>query len=185
MVLEREKLYTVEEFWEITQLPENENRRLELDEGVIVEMGASSKLNTVVAGRIVYFLNTLVIPNKLGMITTPDAGYKLGSRKYRQPDVAFISNKTSTDLVGTYFTVAPDLAIEVVSENEDVLKKASEYLRAGTKQVWAIYAEDRMVYVITLNDNGAIVSLPFTANDTLDGGDILPGFKLLVRDIFP
>jgi hypothetical protein len=38
---------------------------------------------------------------------------------------------------------------------------------------------------MTLNGNGAILSLPFTENDTLDGGDVLPGFSLPVREIFP
>lgn len=109
----------------------------------------------------------------------------MGTRSYRQPDAAFISKPDSSDLEGTYFTVAPDLAVEVVSEDEDILKKAHEYLTAGTKIVWAVYAQDRTVYVMTLNDKGAIVSLPFTGDDILDGGDVLPGFKLPVRDIFP
>jgi Uma2 family endonuclease len=103
----QEKLYTVEEFWEIVKLPENEERRLELDEGVIVDVGASSKRNTVVTGRLIHFLNAHVIPNNLGVVTTPNAGFKLGRRKYRQPDAAFISGAASSvDLEGTYFTDA-------------------------------------------------------------------------------
>ncbi len=130
----QEKLYTVEEFWEIVKLPENEERRLELDEGVIVDVGASSKRNTVVTGRLIHFLNAHVIPNNLGVVTTPNAGFKLGRRKYRQPDAAFISGAASSvDLEGTYFTVVPDLAIEVVSPDEDVFKKAREYLQSGSQ----------------------------------------------------
>jgi hypothetical protein len=52
----REKLYIAQEFWEIAQLPENETRRLELEDGIIVEMASSSPLNTVIAGRIITFL---------------------------------------------------------------------------------------------------------------------------------
>lgn len=181
----REKLYSFQEFWEFVNLPENAERRFELDEGVIIEMGASSRLNTVVAARIIYFLNAFNIPRDLGIVTSPDAGYKLGSRKYRQPDAAFLSKPAADDLKGTYFTVAPNLAIEVVSEDEDIFKKAREYLHAGTRIVWAVYAEERMVYVMTLNDQGTIISRPFTEADTLDGGDVLPGFTLPVRDIFP
>jgi Uma2 family endonuclease len=181
----REKLYSFEEFWEYANLPENADRRLELDEGVVINMGASSKRNTVVTGRLVHFLNAHVIPRDLGMVTVPDAGFKIGSRKYRQPDVAFISKSTASDLEGVYFTVAPDLAVEVVLEDEDILKKAAEYLRAGTRMVWAVYAEDRLVYVMTLKENGGILRLPFSEQDILDGGDVLPGFTLPVKAIFP
>jgi hypothetical protein len=41
-VVAKERFYTVEEFWEIARLPENEGRRLELEDGVIVDVGASS-----------------------------------------------------------------------------------------------------------------------------------------------
>jgi Uma2 family endonuclease len=180
-----EKLYTVEAFWEYATLPENAERRLELDEGMIVDMGASRKINTIAAGRMVHFLNAFVIPRDLGFVTGADAGFKLGSKKYRQPDAAFVSKTRAADLKGTYFTVAPDLAVEVVSEDEDILKKAREYLQAGAKQVWAVYTDERLVYVMTLNATGAIVSQPFTVEATLDGGDVLPGFTLPVRDIFP
>src|SRR6185369_5036422 len=143
MVL-HEKLYTFEEFWEIANLPENADRRLEFDEAVIVDMGASTKLNTVTAGRVIHFLNSYVILHDLGVVTVPDAGYKLfGGNQYRQPDAAFIS-KEKADLKGVYFTIAPDLAVEVVSENEDIFKKAREYLHAGTHMVWAVYAEERV-----------------------------------------
>ncbi|MEZ4670222.1 MAG: Uma2 family endonuclease [Anaerolineae bacterium] len=183
MVL-REKLYTFDEFWDFARLPENENRRLELDNGVIVEMAASTPLDTVTAGRILYFLNTFVIPRDLGYVTGADGGFKLAQKRSRQPDVGFISKARQPHLPKR-FDLPPDLAVEVVSEDEDILKKAHEYLTAGTKMVWAVYAEDRTVYVMTLDEKGAIISLPFTGDDVLDGGDVLPGFRLAVKDIFP
>jgi Uma2 family endonuclease len=161
----REKLYSFNEFWEIINFPENADRRFELDEGVIVEMRPSSAINSVV--------------------TTPDAGFKVGTRSYRQPDVAFISKATLTSLAGVYFTVAPDLVVEVVSEDEDIFRKAAECLHEGIQIVWAVYAADRRVYVMTLNPDHVIESRLFTESDTLDGGAVLPGFTLPVREIFP
>jgi Uma2 family endonuclease len=181
----RENLYSFEQFWEIANLPENADRRLELDEGIIVDMGASGKLNTVVAGRLIHFLNAHVLAYDLGIITSPDAGYKLGGRTYRQPDAAFISRQTSTDLEGVYFTVAPDLAVEIVSPDEDVFKKANEYIEAGTRMVWAVYADARRVYVFRPNSDGSVNVQNYDADDILDGGDVLPGFTLPVSDIFP
>jgi Uma2 family endonuclease len=179
-----EKLYTAEEFWEIAQDPANEQRRLELDEGEIVEMAESSPTNTVIAGRVIYFLNGYVIPRNIGYVTSPDGGYRLAERKVRQPDAAFIS-KARVAKLPRHFEVPPDLAVEIVSPNEDALKKVNEYLRAGTQMVWAVYADDREVYVFTLNTDGSLRGQPFGVDDTLDGGTVLPGFTLPVRDIFP
>jgi len=137
-----EKLYTADEFFEIVQLPENDEKRLELDDGEIVEMAASSPANTVIAARISYFLNAFVIPNDLGYVTGADGGFVLSEQRVRQPDVAFVS-KNRVPTLPKRFNLAPDLAVEVVSPDEDVFKKANEYLRAGTKQVWAVYADER------------------------------------------
>ncbi len=180
----RDKLYTFEEFWEIAQLPENEGRRLELEDGVIVEMASSTPLNTVTAMRIGYFFNAFVIPRDLGYVTGADGGFKLAPKGARQPDIGFISKRRLPNLPKT-FELAPDLAVEVVSEDEDIFKKAREYLNAGTRFVWAVYAEEHLVYVMTMGEKGAIMSLPFGEEDILDGGEVLPGFTLKVRDIFP
>lgn len=181
----REKLYTVEEFLELAQAPENETRRLELADGVVVEMPPSSRLNTITAGRLAHFLNAFVIPRDLGYVTVPDGGYKLGAHTYRQPDVAFIAKAHAQDLAGVAFDGAPDLAIEVVSPSEDILKKAYEYLLAGTQVVWAVYAEDKLVRVLRLDENGDLHSKQHGVEDALDGGEVLPGFTLAVRDVFP
>lgn len=179
-----EKLYTPEEFWEIAQLPENELRRLELDEGEIVEMASSKPINTIIAGRVIYFLNAHVIPNDLGYISVPDGGYKLADKTVRQPDAAFVA-KERLAKIPRNFDFAPDLAVEVVSKNEDVLKKVNEYIRAVTRLVWAIYPDEKMVYVFHPAGAGELRMQSFGVQDTLDGGDVLPGFTLKVSEIFP
>lgn len=177
-------IITADEFFALASRPENEERRLELEDGVIVEMGSSSPLNSATAMRIGYFLSGFVLQRNLGTVTGPDGGFQLSPNVVRQPDVGFISKERAPTLPRR-FTIAPDLAVEVVSPDEDVFKKARDYLQAGCRMVWAVYAEDRVVYQMTLNDRGAIISLPFGEGDTLDGGDVLPGLALPVRDLFP
>lgn len=179
-----EKLYTVEEFREIARLPENENKRLELEDGMIVEMDSSRPVNTVVAGRIVYFLNAFVVPNNLGLVTGADGGFKLSSGTSRQPDVAFVS-KSQAQIIPREFDFAPALAVEVVSPSEDVFKKVNEYLASGTSIVWAVYCDEEKVYVFTRDDSGRVVSEPKGIGDVLTGQDVLPDFELAVGDIFP
>jgi Uma2 family endonuclease len=180
----REKLYTFEEFWEVARLPENENRRLELEDGVIVEMGASSPINSVTAMRIGHFMNAFVIPRNLGYVTGADGGFRLAPKRSRLPDVGFIS-KAKLPQLPKRFDLPPDLAVEIVSEDEDIFKKAREYLLAGTKLVWAVYTDEKTVHVMRLDEDGGLRSLPFGMDSVLDGEDVLHGFTLPVRDIFP
>jgi Uma2 family endonuclease len=180
----RERLLTFDDYWDMAQLPENEQKRLELEDGVIIEMASSSPINTVTAMRIGYFINAFVIPHDLGYVTGADGGFKLGVRRGRQPDVGFVSKAQAT-VLPKKFEFAPLLAVEVVSENEDIFRKALEYLHAGTQIVWAVYADEKVVHVIRLDEDGGLRSQPFGINDTLQGGDVLPGFTLAVRDIFP
>lgn len=185
-MIARERLYTLEEFHEFISLPENEDKLFEWEDGVIIEMASSRCINTVTAGLVIYHLNAFVVPRKLGFVTVPDGGFELKAiGRVRRPDAAFISKAHGVQLKGVDFPIAPDLAVEVVSPDEDVLKKAKEYIRSGTSIVWAIYVDEKVVNVITPAPNGEFRVQEFGINDTLDGGDVLPDFKLPVRDIFP
>src|SRR5262249_37706363 len=106
----QDRLYTVEEFWEITQLPKNENKRLELIDGVIVEMASSSKINTILGVRLSRLLGTFVDSRALGFVTGADGGFQIGPRTTLIPDTAFISTERAGGIEGNVFAVAPDLA---------------------------------------------------------------------------
>jgi Uma2 family endonuclease len=183
----QEKLITAEEFWEVARLPENTDKRLELVDGAIHEMPPSSKLNTVIAARLVRLLGNYVDERDLGYVTGADGGYQLGPHDVRLPDVGFIAKARAAGLSGTVFPVAPDLAIEVISPSETlraVLNKTLAYLQAGTRLVWVVYPEDRVVYEFRLADDGGLHMKMGGKKWTLDGGDALPGFTLKVGDVF-
>ena len=78
---------------------------------------------------------------------------------------------------------APDLAVEVISPNDryvEVMEKVERYARAGVPLVWLVDPRRRVVEVHALGQP----PLTLHESDTLDGGDVLPGFALLVADIF-
>ncbi len=58
-------------------------------------------------------------------------------------------------------------------------EKAAFYLENGAKMVWLIYPRQRIVEVLTAADRQLL-----TENDTIEGGDLLPGFSVAVRDLF-
>ena len=176
-----EKLYTADEFFDIARLPENENRRLELQNGEIIEMPPSRPVNTIVAWNIARIVGNYVVKNDLGYMSGADGGYKLAENKVRQPDAAFISKKRYTSIPDE-FEGGPDLAIEVISPREDALGKATEYLEAGTQLVWAIYPVEQKVHVLRSEEPRWTI---LTNDDVLSGEDVLPGFEVPVKDIFP
>jgi Uma2 family endonuclease len=79
--------------------------------------------------------------------------------------------------------VIPDLAVEVISPNEvheDVLMKVNEYFAFGVRTVWVVVPRTREIYVYRTASDVRIL----TATDELDGGDLLPGFRLPLADLF-
>lgn len=61
-----------------------------------------------------------------------------------------------------------------------MMGKVLDWLSAGTRVVWLVSPECRTVTVFRSRDDIAIVD----ELDVLDGGDVVPGWKLPVRDIF-
>jgi Uma2 family endonuclease len=83
------------------------------------------------------------------------------------------------------FVLIPDLCVEVVSPNDsytDVDEKVARYLADGVRLVWVVNPRAASVQVYTAS---TIQSARLTAEHTLDGGDVLPGFTLPVSQIFP
>jgi Uma2 family endonuclease len=188
MVLqETDKLYTVDEFLAFINQPEFEGKRIELREGSIIEVPPSSKKNVMLESWLITLLNNFVIPRGLGVVSTPNGGYKISGRSYLQPDVAFIHKDRAGGIDGVTFPTAPDLAVEVISPSENghmVTSKARLYLQAGTTIVWAVYPDEKGIDEYRLSADGSLAVRSFGLNDTLTAADVLPEFNVTVREIF-
>jgi Uma2 family endonuclease len=106
----------------------------------------------------------------------------------RRPDVAFISaqrwpiNKRAPRNVDAW-PVIPNLAIEIVSPSNTStldLTKINEYFTSGVERVWVIYPDQSMVYDYASPTEIRVI-LP---DGELDGGDLVPGFRLSLRELF-
>ncbi len=105
------------------------------------------------------------------------------------PDVMFIAAERLTPYQQTPnwyhgpFRIAPDLAIEIVSPNDRpkvVLEKVIAYLNNGVNVVWVIDPKRRTVGIYTDVEQPVIIN----ADQTLSGGDLLPGFEVPVHKLF-
>lgn len=172
---------SAEEFEQYVQLPENRDKKLEYHAGEIVEV-VSNDRSSQVAARCLILLGAYVEANDLGWFTGADGGYIVHGERYI-PNAAFISYARLPKPSGAAWNaIAPDLAIEVLSPTDhtaDVLDKVSNYLIAEVT-VWVIDPIRQTVTVFVPN----LASRIFTINDTLDGGEVLPDFRLPVASIF-
>jgi Uma2 family endonuclease len=164
-----------------------DGHRFELVGGQLVErnMGAES---SEVAGNVIHLLKQHVRPQKLGKVFPPDCGYQCfpgDPKKVRYADTSFIARGR---LPGErtpkgHVTIAPDLAVEVVSPNdsaEEVETKRIEYLQAGVHLVWIVYPENQTVHVYRQSGDPTILG----ASDELTGEAVLPGFRCKVAELF-
>jgi Uma2 family endonuclease len=175
---------TVEQFDEFVNLPENADRMFEFIGGETIEV-PSNAYASLIASRINGFFFMYLQQNNIGYTTGENGGYQVSGERYA-PDVAFVSKARQAlpDSEG-YNSIAPDLAVEVdfpstLKSKETLMVKVANYLAAGTV-VWAVFPERKEVEVYT---PGKPVRV-FGVKDALDGGDVLRGFTLPVKDIFP
>ena len=79
--------------------------------------------------------------------------------------------------------LTPERLVEVISPDDrpgEIQAKVREWIEAGVPLVWLLYPRTRTVVVIrSLLDREEL-----TAEDTIDGGDVLPGFSCPVADLF-
>ena len=169
---------------ELLKLPRGQ-WRYELVEGELRQVSPAGYDHGKIAARLTAVLGQYVEEHELGDICTAETGFKLKSAPdtVRAPDVAFIGQARVAEVSSArgYGHGAPDLAVEVISPNDkvsEVEEKVAEWLSAGAKQVWVVSPKLRTVTVYrSLTDIKTL-----TENDTLDGGQLVPGFRYpLVR----
>lgn len=132
-------------------------------------------------------LNVHVRANRLGRVYPSDTHFILARNPDRvvMPDVAFVrADRLPTEEARERFMpLAPDLAVEVVSPSDrmvDVLAKIALYQQAGVQLIWLVQPRAQAVTVYALGREPRTLR----EGETLDGGDVVPGFRLPVANIF-
>lgn len=183
MVAVMERLITAEELW---RMPDD-GLRHELIRGELTSMAPAGFHHGVLAGDIHADLSQYVRKAGLGVVATAETGFRLSSNPdtVRAPDVAFVAKARleGIGLTEKYFPGAPDLAVEVLSPGDtysEVQDKVFDWLGAGTRMVVVVDPRTRRVMVHrSLTDSQVLAE-----QDYLDGGDVVPGWRLLVKAIF-
>jgi Uma2 family endonuclease len=176
------KLMTAEE---LLALPDD-GLRHELIDGVITTMvppGAEhGGLESTVTGHL--FVHLTRQPS--GRLVAGETGFRLRRDPdlVRGADVAFIRAERvpAGGLPAGYFEGAPDLAIEIVSPNDgaaEVEEKVQQWLDGGASAVWVIYPTGSRLRAHRPDRTART----YHADDEVDGGDVLPGFRMRLADL--
>ncbi len=178
-------LLTVDEF-EAMALADRVNT-WELMWGEVREVPGSGFEHSGIGLAIGSELRQFVRPRDLGVVTGAGGTFIL-SREFGVvliPDVAFVAKDRlpTADRSDRFFDGPPDLAVEVVSPSDrmrDVEAKAQLWLRFGARIVWVVDPSSRTIAVWTTGGPPRVLG----ADDELDGGEVLPGFRIAVSELF-
>ena len=161
--------------------------RGELIKGVFCVMSPTGFDHNEIAANLTIELGVFIKPRRLGRLGTGDTGIWLerDPDTVRAPDVIFFSAERLPlgARVTSYSEVVPDLVAEVRSPNDSrpqVRAKAQMWLSHGVCLCWVAHPDTRTIDVYRADS--PVVTLG--EGDTLDGGDVLPGFTCAVSAVF-
>jgi Uncharacterized protein conserved in cyanobacteria len=164
---------------EFLRLPDD-GRKYELVDGEAKEVPAGVRHDAIVA-NIILLLGPFV--RQRAVICASSAGFRMVTGNIRSPDVSLVLRERLPEgqLPEGFMEGAPDLAIEVVSPNEDwaeLGRKIGEYFMSGSKQVWLVDPQAKTVTVYkSLTDVHVL-----HAEEEITGGDLLPELRCKVVD---
>jgi len=163
----------------------DEKRLVELVNGTLVEKPAGLR-ESVIASHLIHALGKVVSLDRAGFVSGEAGTIRMRNGNVRMPDVAFFRRE---DLPGGKLPpepaprLAPALAVEVLSENntdEEMRIKVHEYFQSGVRVVWMLDPDTRTLRVYDAPDRFR----QLTADDTVDAGNLLPGFAKRVGELF-
>jgi Uma2 family endonuclease len=176
----QQKLITLAEFEAFTRAhPEG---LFELINGEIVEKMTTEQhgqIAAIIVSEIRFFLRQHpAIEGVYGV----EVSYHIGDNYNElRPDVSFrLTDEEASDSI---LDSLPDFAVEVKSPNntyKELRAKALLYLQQGSRLVWLVYPEKKIVEVFEQGTDSEL----YKEDETLSGSPVLEGFQLAVKEIF-
>lgn len=180
----RESAWTAEQLYELG----DGGKLTELVRGDLVEVTPSNPRHSALALHLARRLSAYVEDHDLGEVFGEAAGFQLAEDPdtVRAPDVSFVQRDrlpSREDQQKGFWRLAPDMVIEVVSPSQraiELQQKTWDYLEAGVRLVSKVYPDTQTVEEYRGDRQGRLLR----HEDTLEGGDVVPGFSLPLSELF-
>jgi Uma2 family endonuclease len=170
---------------DVERASERDGKLYELIDGELREKKVGFEA-LFVAGQIIARLNVHFYPHE-GAAATEVMIYCFNGRSHgRKPDVVYVrlSRLPNNEIPEGDIFVPPDLVVEVLSpgnSGSEVDEKLDEYLGAGIPLVWIVNPDRKSIRVF--RQDGTTRS--YHAGDVIENEPALPGFRLVVGEVFP
>lgn len=169
---------TIDDF---ERLPDELAINHELEDGKLVEVSGNTLIHNRLRDAFISLLRDYVRKNALGEIVS-EQEFDFGGNAHG-PDVSFFGpdKLKLCEALRRVQRFVPDLAIEIVSENDTfkkLVRKADRYRKCGTKEAWIIDPDSRTAFLYSetintiLRENGIFQS------------SLIPGFSIRLCDLF-
>jgi Uma2 family endonuclease len=160
----------------------------ELINGRIVDREPLGQRLDALVSNLLCIVGRFVDERQLGVMNGGQGSYQIfpdDPEKIRIPDFSFTHRVRLPEggIEKGHGRVAPDLVFEMISPTDlavDVQAKIRDFLNAGVPLIWVANPEASDVHVY--RSDGTVTLLH--AGDVLDGGDVLPGLRCPVADLF-
>lgn len=161
--------------------------RYELDNGRLLIMPPAGDIHGATESNLVTELKIQGERRGLGKVRSGEVGIVL----WRNPDrvvgadAIFVAKESLPIQLSKegYLETIPDLVVEVRSKNDskpEVRAKVKDYLKAGVRVIWVV---DPKKQTVTAYRQGRKPQV-FKTKDTLTVEDVIPGFHMLVAEVF-
>lgn len=170
---------------DLLSLPQDLQKVCELIDGTLVVKAVGAP-ESEMAADLIGFLKIYLKESgqRTVRILGPDGHTRFFGGNVRMPDVAvFLRSRLPEGKLPReqVCPLPPQFTVEVLSPGntkQEIDEKLETYFSSGVELAWVVDPRSRTVHVYTSLENVTECGL----NDTLDGGNVLPGFKLSVRE---
>ena len=170
VTLEKPAVHTAEDLERLSA----QGFRYELIRGELRERVLPGGLYGSTTSRLSYYAGSVIMGGDLGTAFAAGTGFLVGRNPdtVLAPDFAFVAkDRLPSPLPKSYVPVVPDIVLETRSPNDtkkEVADKVALWLELGVRLVWELNPQTRIL----------------GENDTLDGGDVLPGLSVPISRLF-
>ena len=165
---------------ELMRLPAD-GRKWELTDGEAKEV-PTAVIHDIIVGTVIGLIRPFA--KGRGYVAASQAGFRMINGNIRVPDVSFYRKSRLPNGPSAKFQDgAPDLCIEIISPSEErseMEQKVREYFASGAVYVWQMFPETETLVVFT----SPTQSRTLRGRESIDAGELLPGFVCQVRELF-
>jgi len=180
VVIEKKK-YTYEDY-----LKTSDDKQYELIDGELLMTPSPLPNHQRISRKLEFILEKFVTENNLGEIFDAPCDVYLDDENVIQPDILFISLDRLAIIGEKNIQGAPDLAVEIISENsayKDMVQKKRLYARFGVKEYWVVIPDCEEIEIYILKDNTYRLYKSYNKSDNLES-PLLKGLNIALKDIF-